>query len=106
MSAVIEKNLITIVLITTVLCVIFMDICVTSSVEYSPQRFWQLLVCMPVSVVNVHWIMCLVGGQRGHWTIAHHVFFASFLLWVCSRFMTILLSGDCVQERRALASDA
>ena len=66
-SAAIEKNLITIVLMTTVLCVIFMDICATSSVEYSPQRFWQLLVCMPVSLVIVHWIMVRLDDGVSGW---------------------------------------
>ena len=66
-SAAIEKNLITIVLMTTVLCVIFMDICATSSVEYSPQRFWQLLVCMPVSLVIVHCMMVRLDDGLFGW---------------------------------------
>ena len=64
MSAVVEKNLTTIVLMTTVLCVMFMDICSTS-VEYSPQRFWQQLVCMPVSAIVYCMMVRLDDGLFG-----------------------------------------
>ena len=66
-SGVVEKNLTTIVLMTTVLCVMFMDIRATSSVEYSPQRFWQKLVCMPVSLVIVHCMMVRLDGGVSGW---------------------------------------